>query len=288
MNCIINIEPLKAKFIMETPKILSNKFYVYILLDIRKPGKYCYDGLNFSFLYEPFYVGRGFENRYKKHYYMANQILDDSLNYKNEKYKNKDPNIHKLRKIKKLLILNINYEHINLKIVEYCDLEYSTYLEKYYIKNIGRNDKKLGPLTNLTDGGEGTIGREYKEESAIKKEISRKKKKYKIINQITKEEIIIDNLKKYCRDNNLHEGLMFSVAHGKTKHHNKYIVYEIGREYLREKYDTPKYHVLNPDGLLLPIFDLISFCKEFELTYSALNRLIHGQASHHKGWTLPK
>ena len=33
--------------------------YVYAYLDPRKPGKYSYKGLNVSFLYEPFYIGKG-------------------------------------------------------------------------------------------------------------------------------------------------------------------------------------------------------------------------------------
>lgn len=37
-------------------------------------------------------------------------------------------------------------------------------LERFLIKIIGREDKQLGPLTNLTDGGDGAIGRLRTEE----------------------------------------------------------------------------------------------------------------------------
>jgi hypothetical protein len=37
------------------------------------------------------------------------------------------------------------------------------YLEKYWIKRIGRNDLNLGPLVNFTDGGEGSSGRSMNE-----------------------------------------------------------------------------------------------------------------------------
>lgn len=42
-----------------------NNFYCYILLDPTKPGKYIYDYLTFDF--EPFYVGKGKNNRINAH-----------------------------------------------------------------------------------------------------------------------------------------------------------------------------------------------------------------------------
>jgi hypothetical protein len=43
--------------------------------------------------------------------------------------------------------------------VEACELE------KFYIKKIGRRDLGLGPLVNLTDGGEGSVGRIWRQET---------------------------------------------------------------------------------------------------------------------------
>ena len=38
---------------------MKNIHYTYIYLDPRKPGKFSYPNLKMSFLYEPFYVGKG-------------------------------------------------------------------------------------------------------------------------------------------------------------------------------------------------------------------------------------
>jgi hypothetical protein len=42
---------------------MSNNFYIYIYLDPRKHGKYCYNDI--CFLYEPIYIGKGKNKRWK-------------------------------------------------------------------------------------------------------------------------------------------------------------------------------------------------------------------------------
>ena len=118
-------------------KLLEDRrFYVYIYLDPRKPGNYKYDGYEFD--YEPIYVGKGKDNRYKAH-------LSSS---------NNDNNKIKINKIKKIIretgkepIINIFSKMLTEK--EAYDLEIKI------IKTIGRIDLKTGILTNCSDGGEG-------------------------------------------------------------------------------------------------------------------------------------
>jgi hypothetical protein len=124
--------------------------YVYIYLDPRKPGNYTYEKYNFE--YEPFYVGKGKESRYKQH-------LKESL------LKN-DGNRLKANKIKK--IQRLGYEIPILKFKEDISEDESITLEIELIKTIGRIDKKTGPLTNLTDGGEGRSGHIPSEETKEK------------------------------------------------------------------------------------------------------------------------
>ena len=117
---------------------MINNFYVYILLDPRKPGVYEYG--EYKFDYEPFYVGKGKDNRYHEH------LRENSL--KKNSYKN--------NKIK--IIISEKLEPITIKVKENLLECQSFKFEIDLIKIIGRFDLGDGPLTNKTNGGEGTSG----------------------------------------------------------------------------------------------------------------------------------
>lgn len=61
---------------------MENRFYVYALLDPRKPGHYEYK--NICFLYEPFYVGKGTGRRCLDHFKKSELKYNT---YKNNKIK---------------------------------------------------------------------------------------------------------------------------------------------------------------------------------------------------------
>lgn len=128
------------------------EYYNYIYLDPRKPGRYCYDGLSFSLLYEPFYVGKGKARRKLEH-----------IKLKIDKH-----NRFKSGKIINILNENYNLESFVIQcsnnIPDICAKSY----EMYLIQKIGRYNKHLGPLTNLTDGGDGLTGFNHSEESKLK------------------------------------------------------------------------------------------------------------------------
>lgn len=117
---------------------MEAKFYVYVYLDVTKKGDFIYGDYHFE--YEPFYVGKGYDKRCEEH------LRESSLQYKS--FKN--------NKIKKLLSLELNpiILKVSFNIFEIDAFE----LEKKLIQIIGRRDLKKGPLTNLTDGGEGIVG----------------------------------------------------------------------------------------------------------------------------------
>lgn len=123
------------------------EFYVYVYLDTRKVGKFNYGKFNFE--YEPFYVGKGKNKRCEEHLWKSR--LNSSC--------------YKSRKINK--IIQQGYTPIILKLAENLNENEAFQLEKELILIIGRNDIGIGPLTNLTNGGEGISG-------LIKTEIHRK------------------------------------------------------------------------------------------------------------------
>jgi hypothetical protein len=131
-----------------------NDYYVYAYLDTRKPGNYKYGDMTFDF--EPFYIGKGKRERLYDHLKIADAI---------EKTRN-----HKLSKIK-----NIIKEGLVPKIIKLVDnvTEDVAYeFEIKYIKVIGRHDTGVGPLCNLTDGGDGArnINKESSHIGALKRE----------------------------------------------------------------------------------------------------------------------
>jgi len=116
----------------------DEKYYVYIYLDPIKGGNFTYG--DYKFDYEPFYIGKGCKERCNDH------IFDCKL--KTSTFKN--------NKIKKILSLGLT--PIILKVSENLFEIDAFEIEKKLIQVIGRRDLKKGPLTNLTDGGEGFSG----------------------------------------------------------------------------------------------------------------------------------
>lgn len=138
---------------------MDNSFYVYVLLDPRKPGKYIYR--EYSFEYEPFYIGKGHGGRVN--YHLTNYDLENGVNP------------HRRNKIKKILKFT-NKKEIPYKITECSSEEEAFKLEKYFICLIGRKDLGKGPLVNMTDGGEGATGHIVSEKQ--KRYMSDLKRKY--------------------------------------------------------------------------------------------------------------
>jgi group I intron endonuclease len=145
-----------------------NRFYVYALLDTSKPGNFYYD--DFVFEYEPFYIGKGTDNR------DYHTMFDRHNSFKK----------NKIKSLKKK-----NIQVLSIKVCENLNEKESFDLEVTLIKKIGRRDLELGPLTNLTDGGDGRTNIIVSQET--KRKISETKKSQNLHTKHT--EMIKNHLK---------------------------------------------------------------------------------------------
>lgn len=118
------------------------EYYVYILLDTTKPGYFSYKSANgdgeYTFLYEPFYVGYGKNQRYFDHFLINTK-------------RGSSHNIRKVDRIKS--ILSKTGENPGLRVTSwYLTEEAALSLEINVIKSIGR-EIDGGVLLNIQPGG---------------------------------------------------------------------------------------------------------------------------------------
>ena len=215
-------------------------FYVYVYLDPRKTGKHQYG--EYIFDYEPFYVGKGKDKRYYDH-------IKRRKSYKTPAAK----------KVCSLIESGIKPEILVYKDKLSCDAAFE--LEISMIKIIGRRDLGIGPLLNLTDGGDGVSNvsdqtreklrnRIVLEETRQKIKIARGKqifsnesirkrnksmetsmignsngaKQFIIFSIKTGNHKVIKNLKEYSIDNKLNYSHMLDVSKERRKHHKGLVV----------------------------------------------------------------
>lgn len=127
------------------------EYYVYVYLDPTKPSV-IYDGVEFRG--EPFYVGKGKNNRKAYHLQCYNKDKDRFV----------------IKKIKKMLVDGIHPVVMIFK--ENLTETDAFFYEKYLIQKIGRRNIGLGTLCNLTNGGEGVSGKIWTEEDRHKMSVT--------------------------------------------------------------------------------------------------------------------
>jgi hypothetical protein len=96
------------------------QFYTYIFRDPSRNS-------------EPFYVGKGTGDRFKRHFSRSD----------------KHPLTHRLQAMRRLSI------EVSIEIINCIDAEHAFFVEECLIDVFGRKDLRTGPLLNLTAGGEG-------------------------------------------------------------------------------------------------------------------------------------
>ena len=119
-----------------------NNFYVYAILDPSNPGSFQYrDSRIFDHI--PMYIGKGKDKRCFEHLGQLKSAKKISTYLYN-----------KMRKIKR----ETGLDPIIIKLYENLTEDQAFETEIFLIKQLGRHDQKRGPLTNLTDGGDGPTG----------------------------------------------------------------------------------------------------------------------------------
>lgn len=117
-------------------------YYVYVYLNPLKRGSFSYSEFEFEFEFEPFYVGKGTRNR---------STIHDRL-FRQGKLQ-RERNTQKYDTLKKI------YESGNVPIIRKIIVNLSNdeacEKERKMIQTIGKRCENKGPLSNLTNGGDG-------------------------------------------------------------------------------------------------------------------------------------
>lgn len=226
------------------------KYYVYVYLDPRKPGNFVYK--EFSFNFEPIYIGKGNRNRIKHH--LKKRLTKNTLFYS------------KLNKI-----INSGFEPIFFKLVYSLNEDEALKIESQLINLIGRIDIETGSLCNMTDGGE--IGFSRSPESRKKLSLSKMGDKNPMFGKTISNEHK-DILKSYSKANKgktwveLYDAETIERMLNGCANRGK-------NAKLRE--DTKKYKLIDPDGneyIIDGMVRLQKFCSEKNIQYQLLRKNI--------------
>lgn len=123
---------------------------------------------------------------------------------------------------------------------------------------------------NMTLGGDGTFGK-----------ILKSYKSYVFLNE-NNDIIKIHNLNKFCTENNLNYNSMVNVANGHKKSHKKYKNINC-ISYTPNNIDKI-YKFISPDGSIIEINNLYSFCIENNLEVSSMYNLSNNKIKFYKNY----
>lgn len=236
-------------------------FYTYVYLDPRCKGNFIYKDLDYIFEFEPFYVGKGSNNRID--YHVSNKYLNS-----------RNRNIYLKNKILKMKKLGI--EPIRIKFKDHLNEEWAFWWEIRLIELIGRKNLQKGPLLNLTDGGEGTSGNILSDETKTK--IGK-----------SGENNYFFNRRLFGKDN-----LMYGKSHSEqTKEKIRQKALERYRNDPEFRLKTGKHNLktfilIDPQNNKYIVDNLPEFCAKHNLKSTCLYQILCNKQKTHRGWKIDK
>jgi len=106
-------------------------------------------------------------------------------------------------------------------------------------------------------------------------------KRYKVVDKQGKL-YKIEDLQKFCNENDLNYRNMMFVLCGVRKHYGGWRIWSKTVE--NSPYVKNKYYLVNPNGIPVVINHLQDFCLENKLKHSCIKSVIFGKQFQHKGW----
>ncbi|BAU39993.1 group I intron endonuclease [Ralstonia phage RSP15] len=217
---------------------------------------------------EPYYIGKGKGKRAWEH--IQGHMLNTSQHNRNKAAKAKREGVEILVEF---LWTDLSDEEAQRR-------------EVWAIKMWGRKDLKEGPLTNMTDGGDGMSGRIMSEET---------KKKIGDANRGNKR----PDFAEYARTRNYKHSdetkAKISASNSKRKHSEetkakigaKHKGKTISKEHQEARIAaiSKEYTFTDPNGERQTIKNLTEFCENNNLNRSCMTFVFKGKQKSHKGWT---
>jgi hypothetical protein len=104
------------------------------------------------------------------------------------------------------------------------------------------------------------------------------------------ETIIIENMAKFCLENNLQKSKMTLVSQGERKQHKGYKCHKITGN--KKEYDGEfslfEWEITTPNNQVIVVDNLRTFCIENELKEGMIYRVGRGERKQHKGYKVRK
>ena len=266
-----------------------NKFYVYIFLDPRKPGRYEYGDYVFDF--KPLYIGKS---------NTMNQTRRETVHIW-EAMNNTGKNPYKNNKIRKIINSGFKPDDTWIKNVKMNLFEQEAFdLEIWLVWAIGKQG--CGPLTNMTSGGEGCKGYVWTEEQKLKKpKLAGESnamfgrfgpdhpgygtKRSQEVCLILSKQKTGSNNHMYGRVGKLHP--RYGTVGPMKGRHQTDDAKECIRQAMLKRFGV-KWSILQPDGNLIIIENLRKYCEDNNLRYGTIHSSARKNYSTKDGYTVRK